>query len=211
MDVKKVGRIPDGGGWKAHGRAMGSTGVKKRARIGFDYVHSVVDDHTRLAYSEILPYEQGASCAEFLLRVARYFADHGITRIERVMTDNHWSYSKSLDMASAIQKLNAKHVYPTPLPLAEREGGALQPHPANRVGLPAGLHHQHRPYPRLGALATLLQHRTPTLSPRRATPGHPTVMNARRVQQGLQKRPRRASSRSRSSSPTRPPPGGAAG
>jgi hypothetical protein len=114
MDVKKVGRIPDGGGWKAHGRAMGSTGVKKRARIGFDYVHSVVDDHTRLAYSEILPYEQGASCAEFLLRVARYFADHGITRIERVMTDNHWSYSKSLDNASAIQKLNAKHVFIRP-------------------------------------------------------------------------------------------------
>jgi transposase InsO family protein len=50
----------------------------------------------------------------FLLRAARYFADHGITRIERVMTDNHWSYSKSLDMASAIQKLNAEHVFIRP-------------------------------------------------------------------------------------------------
>ena len=66
MDVKKIGRIPDGGGWRAHGRAMGSTAAKKRARIGYDYVHSVVDDHSRLAYSEILPDEKGATCAAFL-------------------------------------------------------------------------------------------------------------------------------------------------
>lgn len=46
MDVKKIGRIPDGGGWRAHGRQMGSTAAKKKARIGFDYVHSVVDDHS---------------------------------------------------------------------------------------------------------------------------------------------------------------------
>jgi hypothetical protein len=52
MDVKKIGKIPDGGGWRAHGRQMGSTGAQKRARIGYDYVHSLVDDHSRLAYSE---------------------------------------------------------------------------------------------------------------------------------------------------------------
>ena len=46
MDVKKIGRIPDGGGWRAHGLNMGSTAAKK-ARIGFDYVHSVVDNHSR--------------------------------------------------------------------------------------------------------------------------------------------------------------------
>jgi Integrase core domain/leucine-zipper of insertion element IS481 len=86
MDVKKIGRIPDGGGWKAHGRARGCTGTKRRARIGFDFVHSVVDDHSRLAYSEILPDETGPTCAEFPLRAACYLADHGITRIERVMT-----------------------------------------------------------------------------------------------------------------------------
>lgn len=59
MDVKKVGRIHDGGGWKAHGRNMGSTGAKKRAKIGFDYIHSLVDDHSRLAYSEVLADEKG--------------------------------------------------------------------------------------------------------------------------------------------------------
>jgi transposase InsO family protein len=110
MDVKKVGRIHDGGGWKAHGRAMGSTGAKKRARIGFDYVHSLVDDHSRLAYSEVLPDEQGPTCAAFLSRAAHYFAAHGITRIERVMTDNHWSYTRSTDVARALAQLSAKHI-----------------------------------------------------------------------------------------------------
>jgi hypothetical protein len=47
VDVKKIGKIPDGGGWRAHGRQMGSTGAKRKARIGYDYVHSMVDDHSR--------------------------------------------------------------------------------------------------------------------------------------------------------------------
>ena len=68
MDVKKIGRIPDGGGWRAHGREMGSTSAKKKARIGFDYVHSVVDDHSRYAYSEILPDEKAPTTAAFFDR-----------------------------------------------------------------------------------------------------------------------------------------------
>ena len=114
VDVKKVGKIPDGGGWKAHGRQMGSTGAKKRARIGYDYVHSMVDDHSRLAYSEILPDEKGPTCAAFLLRAAEYFATRGITRIERVMTDNHWSYRRSADFREAIDSLAAKHKFIKP-------------------------------------------------------------------------------------------------
>jgi transposase len=115
MDVKKLGRIPDGGGWKAHGRQMGSTGAAKRARIGFDYVHSLVDDHSRLAYSEILPDEKGATCAGFLLRAADDFARHGITTIERVITDNHFSYRRSTDVKKAIEdKLGAKHKFIRP-------------------------------------------------------------------------------------------------
>lgn len=114
MDVKKIGKIPDGGGWKAHGRQLGSTGAKKRARIGYDYVHSLVDDHSRLAYSEILPDEKGPTCAAFLLRAATYFAGHGITRIERVITDNHFSYRKSADMKIAIITLGAVHKFIKP-------------------------------------------------------------------------------------------------
>ena len=70
MDVKKLGRIPDGGGWRAHGRAAGSTSRDRARRVGFDYVHSLVDDHSRLAYSEVLPDEKGATCAAFLTRAA---------------------------------------------------------------------------------------------------------------------------------------------
>lgn len=114
MDVKKIGKIPDGGGWKAHGRQMGRTGAQKRARIGFDYVHSLVDDFSRLAYSEILPDEKGPTCAAFLLRAAAYFATHGLTRIERVMTDNHFSYKRSNDVANAMSVLAAKHVFIRP-------------------------------------------------------------------------------------------------
>ena len=96
MDIKKLGRIPDGGGWKAHGRAATNPGRHRRPKIGYDYVHSMVDDHSRLAYSEVLPDEKGPTCAGFLTRAIAYFADHGITRIERLMTDNAWAYKWSL-------------------------------------------------------------------------------------------------------------------
>jgi transposase InsO family protein len=59
-------------------------------------VHSLVDDHSRLAYSEILPDEKGPTCAGFLTRAAAYFAAHGITRIERILTDNAWAYRYAL-------------------------------------------------------------------------------------------------------------------
>ena len=110
MDVKKIGRIPDGGGWRAHGREMGKTGAQKRARIGFDYVHSAVDDHSRFAYSEILTDEKGPTCAGFLARAAAAFADAGIDRIDAVMTDNHWSYTHTKDVAAILDGLGAKHV-----------------------------------------------------------------------------------------------------
>jgi transposase InsO family protein len=96
MDVKKLGRIPDGGGWRAHGRAAGSTSRRRGTTVGYDYVHSLVDDHSRLAYSEVLPDEKGVTCAGFLARAAAHFADHGIPRIERVMTDNAWAYQNSI-------------------------------------------------------------------------------------------------------------------
>jgi transposase InsO family protein len=103
MDVKKLGRIPDGGGWRALGRAARETTYDRTTKLGYDYVHSLVDDHSRLAYSEILPDEKGATCAAFLARAAAYFAAHGIDRIERVMTDNAWAYKYSLrGVCSAI-------------------------------------------------------------------------------------------------------------
>ncbi len=112
MDVKKIGRIPDGGGWRAHGRAAGSTNRDRERKVGFDYVHSLVDDHSRLAYSEVLPDEKGTTCAGFLTRAASYFATHGIDRIERVMTDNAWAYKWSL--RQTVAALGARQVFIRP-------------------------------------------------------------------------------------------------
>jgi len=107
IDVKKLGRIPEGGGWRAHGR--GAKPAVRRA-IGYDYVHSAVDDHSRLAYAEIHPDERGATCAGFLARAAGFFASHGITRIERVMSDNAFNYRLSADFQAALVGLGARHI-----------------------------------------------------------------------------------------------------
>jgi len=110
IDVKKIGRIPDGGGWKAWGRQMGSSSVKKKKRVGYDYVHSAVDDHSRLAYSEIHPDEKGDTTAAFLTRAAKFFESYGITQIGEVMTDHHWSYTRSAAFAQAIASIGARHI-----------------------------------------------------------------------------------------------------
>ena len=112
MDVKKLGRIPDGGGWKAHGRASGSIQRDRNTKVGFDYVHSLVDDHSRLAYSEVLPDEKGPTCAAFLGRAIGYFAEHGIVRIERLMTDNAWAYRWSLREICAGHGITQKFIRP---------------------------------------------------------------------------------------------------
>jgi transposase len=111
MDVKKLGRIPDGGGWRAHGRGCAPDRERKRGN-GFDFVHSLVDDHSRLAYSEILTDEKGITCAGFLRRAAAYFRSNGITTIERVMTDNAWAYRYSLRQVCA--ELAASQVFIKP-------------------------------------------------------------------------------------------------
>ncbi|QQQ79204.1 IS481 family transposase [Saccharothrix sp. 6-C] len=83
VDVKKLGRVPDGGGWRAHGRSE-----KVRGRgIGYDYLHVAVDDRTRLAYVEALPDERDATCAAFLHRAVAWFRDRGVV-VLRVLTDN---------------------------------------------------------------------------------------------------------------------------
>jgi transposase InsO family protein len=112
MDVKKIGRIPEGGGWRARGREARSASRDHKSRVGFDYVHSLVDDHSRLAYSEVLPDEKGRTCAAFLHRAAGYFAAYGIDRIERVMTDNAWAYKYSL--REVIAALGARQVFIRP-------------------------------------------------------------------------------------------------
>ena len=115
MDVKKIGRIPDGGGWRANGREHGQTAKQKRAKIGFDYVHSLVDDHSRLRLLRDPARREG----RHLRRVPRSarphaFARAGIARIEQVITDNHLSYKRSNDMRAAIAALGAAHLFIRP-------------------------------------------------------------------------------------------------
>jgi transposase len=87
IDVKKLGRIPPGGGWKAHGRQMGSNSAKKKAKIGFDYIHSVVDDHTRLAYSENHDDEKGETCAGFFKPAIAFYSSHGGAEVTHQSAD----------------------------------------------------------------------------------------------------------------------------
>ncbi|MFE6840936.1 IS481 family transposase, partial [Streptomyces sp. NPDC057705] len=103
VDVKKLGRIPDGGGHRVLGRDAG----RPIRGMGFDYIHSAVDDHSRLAYSEVLVDEKVATCAGFLARAAAFFHLHGITHIERVLTDNAWAYRKGLAWKSVLADLGA--------------------------------------------------------------------------------------------------------
>ena len=112
MDVKKLGRIPDGGGWKALGRGAGSIQRDHSTKVGFDYIHSLVDDHSRLAYSEVLPDEKGPTCAAFLGRALDYFATHGITPVQRLMTDNAWAYQWSLRAVCAEHGITQKFIKP---------------------------------------------------------------------------------------------------
>jgi transposase InsO family protein len=109
VDVKKLGRLRNGGGWRIHGRDSDQSRAARRApRVGFDYVHAAIDDHTRLAYAEIHPDETAATCAGFLRRAAGFFAAHGITHVERVMTDNALAYRRSHAWRDALEAIGAQ-------------------------------------------------------------------------------------------------------
>ncbi len=103
VDVKELDRIPDGGGH----RVLGRNARRPVRGMGFDYVHSAVGDHSRLAYSEIHPDEKVAACAGFLTRAAAFFPTQGITRIERILTDNAWAYRKGLACKAVLTDLGA--------------------------------------------------------------------------------------------------------
>ena len=97
VDIKKLGRIPDGGGWKVLGRQAGKKNNHGHGatRTGFGFIHSAVDDHSRLAYSEILGDERKETAAAFWCRAVEWFAAHGI-EIGEVLTDNGPCYRSDL-------------------------------------------------------------------------------------------------------------------
>jgi transposase InsO family protein len=113
IDVKKLGRIPDGGGWRALGREA-TPAHKRKTRIGFDYIHAVIDDHSRLAYAEIQPDEKGVTAAGVLERAAVFFAENGIPKIERVLSDNAFAYRNSTAFKDAVTRLGAEQRFIKP-------------------------------------------------------------------------------------------------
>ncbi len=90
VDIKKQGRIPDGGGHRMLGRTVGNRNNKKKGR-GYAFLHHAVDDHSRLAYSEILDDERKETASAFWVRANAFFAGAGIT-VREVLTDNGSCY-----------------------------------------------------------------------------------------------------------------------
>jgi transposase InsO family protein len=85
VDVKKLGRF-----WQV-GKRIRKDGVNRNRGVGWSYLHVAIDDHTRLAYAELLNDERGPSCAAFLKRATSWYAERGIT-LERVLSDNAKAY-----------------------------------------------------------------------------------------------------------------------
>jgi transposase InsO family protein len=124
LDVKKVGRIPDGGGWRAHGRGSDQDKAAQRVkdtaareakkngtrspRGGYVYLHSIVDGYSRLAYTEHLGDETAKTTIGFYHRARAFFAAHGIDRVVRVVTDNGANY-RARDFVRAVLGSASRH------------------------------------------------------------------------------------------------------
>lgn len=94
VDVKKLSSIPDGGGWRTRGRGYDNEGSVTR-RGGYRFLHTALDDRTRIVYSEILDDERGVTAAGFWHRAVAWFASIGIS-CERVLSDNGSCYKSGL-------------------------------------------------------------------------------------------------------------------
>lgn len=103
VDVKKIARIPDGGGWRIHGRLNGPD----HTGGGYRYLHTVIDDRSRVGYSEILDNERGVTAAQFWLRAHAWFAERGVA-IDRVLSDNGACY-RSNAWRSALTTTGVTH------------------------------------------------------------------------------------------------------
>jgi hypothetical protein len=101
-DVKRFARFTRPGHAVTGDRS--TTAAEKRERLGYEFAHSAIDDHSRLAYTELHRDEQAATVAAFTARAIAFFAAHAIT-IERWQTDNAWAYTKN----TAFRALLATH------------------------------------------------------------------------------------------------------
>jgi transposase InsO family protein len=105
VDIKKLGRIPPGGGWRAWGR--GNVVEHRATQVGYAFIHTAIDSHSRVAYSEVLPDEKARTAVGFWHRAHRWFTDLGV-HIECVQTDNGACY-KSFAFRDAVHATGAQH------------------------------------------------------------------------------------------------------
>ena len=106
LDVKKVGVIPDGGGWRVHGKGSEQAkhsvrGRRRGGRARYTYLHTAIDGYSRLAYTEALPDEQARTAISFTHRARAFLAAHGITHVHRIVTDNGACY-RAKDFATVL-------------------------------------------------------------------------------------------------------------
>lgn len=112
IDVKKLGRIRPGGGWRMLGLSSETKAGKGRG-AGYDYLHAAVDDHSRYAYVEVHADERGTTCAGFLSRATAHFSDLGV-RVEGVMTDQARNYVLSKDFKTELATIGVTHLVTRP-------------------------------------------------------------------------------------------------
>ena len=114
LDVKKLGRIPEGGGKRiAPGFAETRSGPRPGRSLGLEYLHVAVDDHSRYAYVAALPDERAATCAAFLERALAAFCRRGV-RVRGVLTDNAKAYTVARRFleAAAAADVQLSHTRP---------------------------------------------------------------------------------------------------
>ena len=119
MDVSEYARFERPG----HRLTGDRSSQDRQRRDGVDYVHAIVDDHTRLAYAEIHPDQRAATAVGFLARALRYFAGHGIVA-KRLMTDNAWIYVKSSELRQLLEREQIRHL--TTKPYRPRTNGKVE-------------------------------------------------------------------------------------
>jgi transposase InsO family protein len=119
IDVKKLGRIQGGAGKRVRGGGLNhyqptftDKDGRRRTTVGWEYVHVAIDDHSRLAYAEVLPDEKAATAIAFLNRALAFFARYGIV-VERVLTDNGSAYRATIH-ALACRALGIRHLRTRP-------------------------------------------------------------------------------------------------
>jgi len=118
IDVKKLGRIVGGAGWRVrdrrqhYNRTFTDKHGHRRTTVGYEYVHIAVDDYSRLAYAEVLADEKATTAAAFLARAVAFYRRHGIT-VERVLTDNGSAY-RGFVHALACRTLGIRHLRTRP-------------------------------------------------------------------------------------------------